>query len=238
MIDIVYVLGKGSKWQDNELRYSLRSVEKYLSDYRNVYVIGECPEWAQNVIHIEYEDTHKNRESRIALKVLRSCQEQSISNRFLFMNDDHFFLSECSAVTFPYYKKMHLQDEASIPNLNHVYKTSINNTIEVLLEKGFGTHNFDIHTPIVYYKDKFKDVFDLYDWDKQYSYVVKSIYANSVGVHGTHMDDCKIMKQQTETELAYILLSRKIFSISDGAINASLKKTMDRIYPLPSRYEK
>ena len=28
-MDIVYCLGNGSKWDNNELRYSLRSVERY-----------------------------------------------------------------------------------------------------------------------------------------------------------------------------------------------------------------
>ncbi len=42
-IDLVYILGKGSKWSDNEIRFSLRSIEKYF-DYRKIFIIGEKPE--------------------------------------------------------------------------------------------------------------------------------------------------------------------------------------------------
>ena len=37
-IDVVYVLGTGSKWHNNEIRFSLRALEKNLRDYRHIYV--------------------------------------------------------------------------------------------------------------------------------------------------------------------------------------------------------
>ena len=40
-MDIVYIIGSGSKWQDNELRYSLRSIEKFGGNFGEVYIVGD-----------------------------------------------------------------------------------------------------------------------------------------------------------------------------------------------------
>ncbi len=239
MIDVVYILGKGSVWNDNELRYSLRSVEKYLSGYRNVYLIGECPEFIQNVIHIPFADSHHYRETRIALKIDKACQEKELSTEFLFMNDDHFLLTPYNAQTFPFYHKGSLLDELNIPHLNQVYHQSLSNTLFALRKYGFPEYNFDTHTPILINKYCFPSVvFRGYDWNIQNSYVVKSIYTNSRQIQGTYMRDCKIATAQSSEDLALTLLTKKIFSISDGAINGPMKEMFEILYPNKSHYEK
>ena len=58
MIDVVIPLGTGSRWQDNELRYCLRSIEKNLSGVNEVVIVGEKPKWLTNVrcvYHQQYE---------------------------------------------------------------------------------------------------------------------------------------------------------------------------------------
>ena len=55
-IDVVYVLGKGTKWNDNEIRFSLRSLAKNVTGIRNVYIVGERPDFLKRVIHISYPD--------------------------------------------------------------------------------------------------------------------------------------------------------------------------------------
>ena len=55
-MDIVIPLGTESRWHDNELRFTLRSIEKHLTGYRNVIIVGWCPPWVQNVVHIKKED--------------------------------------------------------------------------------------------------------------------------------------------------------------------------------------
>jgi len=50
-MDIVYLMGEGySKCNYNELRYSLRSIDKYGKNVDRVYVIGYCPEWLSDEI--------------------------------------------------------------------------------------------------------------------------------------------------------------------------------------------
>ena len=44
-MDILYVVGTGSKWDNNELRYSLRSIDKYGINIDRVFIVGTKPDF-------------------------------------------------------------------------------------------------------------------------------------------------------------------------------------------------
>ena len=69
MISVVYPLGTGSKWQNNELRYSLRSLSK-ISGIGDVFIVGEKPDWVRNVIHIPCKDVPFRKEYSIYTKIM------------------------------------------------------------------------------------------------------------------------------------------------------------------------
>lgn len=189
MIDIVYPIRKGgSRWADNELRYSLRSIEKHLINFRNVYIIGHKPDFLQNVIHIEANDTEIVPDKNILNKILKACKQPEISQQFLFFNDDHFLLSDFRADEFPYFYCSTLRQYVRKRADN--YGVRSRNTMNYLESKGLPGKHFDIHFPILYDKSKFKEIFsDLPP--KQHGYIIKSLYANALKIQGTETKDCK-----------------------------------------------
>jgi hypothetical protein len=237
-VDVVYVLGKGSPWDNNELRYSLRSLEKHVSEYRNIYIIGECPSFLQNIIHIPYDDEHPEKDTRIALKILDACHQKDISEQFLFMNDDHFITKSFNAIQLPFFHKGIIATEMNLPELNYNYKQTLLNTNSALIERGYPAYNFDTHTPIIYNKKIFPIIFNLYNWNLKYSYAVKSIYCNTLGLFGKYMDDCKILKRHDYSTLESLTSDKQFFSISDSAIGDSLEKLLNTLFPNKSKYEK
>lgn len=240
MIDIVYPLGNGSKWNDNELRYSLRSVEKHLCGYRNIVIIGNKPDWLTNVTHIPFEDVHRWKETRIALKVLKVCNDERVSNFFLFMNDDHFLTSEFQAYEFPYYRKETLATTAQKRRFNDAYRKSLVNTYMALTKKGHLTHNFDVHCPIVYNKELFiKMFYDYPEWEEtNYGYVVKSMYCNTYKIEGELVRDLKIGAPCSFDLLGDLIKDREFFSIGDKVVNVDFILFMEKLYPQKSIYEK
>jgi hypothetical protein len=87
----LYVLGHGSTWQNNELRYSLRSLDAFCPARKQVYIAGEKPEWIdwnrQDVAHIPLPETNANKVQRVGRKLIGALpylREQD----FVFMNDD------------------------------------------------------------------------------------------------------------------------------------------------------
>ena len=238
MIDCVYVLGRGSAWDNNEIRYSLRSIHKHLSNYRNIVIVGERPDFLQNVIHIPYPDKHVCKETNIYLKILAACQSEQVSDQFLFFNDDHFLNHNFDAPTFPFYYK----SDISIPLLKlpqrNLYRISVMRTARILRDNNFSTKYFDTHTPIIYDKNKFIEVMARYDWTHRFGFTVKSLYSNSLGIQGVLEPDCKINFIGTKDQLSQCISSRKVWSIGNKAIGGGLGELMNELYPTPSPWEK
>lgn len=237
MIDIVFPLGGGSIWDDREIRYSLRSIEKHLTGYRDIYLVGRLPQFLQGVRHISYGDEHHCKETNIYEKVLRACQEPSISDDFLFFNDDHFLLKDVEAINFPFYFKGDLR--ATSRGLRPgTYRRCIENTYKALNEKNLPTKNFDSHCPIVYNKQFFLDEMPRYDWTGKTTYILKSLYADTKQIEGERRTDCKIGSQHTVAGVMEIIRSKDVFSMGNGGVGPNLLAVLDQLYPNPSRWEK
>lgn len=192
MIDVVYPLGNGSRWKNNELRYSLRSIEKYLSGFRNVYIIGEKPSFLQNVIHIPYPDKHQIPDRNIMEKVLQACNHPYVSDPFIFFNDDHYLLSPFQADQFPYYYEGTLKQKQEKRGLDG-YGLRLKNTYEYLKSKNLPILCYDIHTPILYRKQAFIDHVASVPWDTtKHGFVLKSLYANAIKAEGVELKDLKL----------------------------------------------
>src|SRR5688500_13559340 len=96
MTSIVIPLGHGSHWGNTELRYCLRSVEKHLTGYGDVIIIGEKPAWLRNVIHIPFDEGPApksfEKERNIFNKIMVACNDDRVTDSFLFMPADHLML--------------------------------------------------------------------------------------------------------------------------------------------------
>ena len=233
MIDIVIPLNNKSHWRDNELKYALRSIEKHLSNYGAIYIIGKKPVSVSNVNHIPYPDQHLYPARNIYAKILKACKNKNISEDFLFMNDDHFLLNNFDASQFPFFYKGYLKED--LGNRTD-YKHTVENTIKVL-ESSHPTKNFDTHTPILYNKKKFSEKLDIYNWDIPHAYTIKSLYCNVLDIPGEYEPDGKIRRAKDTSMIDLYLRSKKVFSIDDTALNKDMKNYLERLYPNKSKYE-
>jgi hypothetical protein len=237
MIDIVIPLGRGSNWQDNEIRFCLRGIEKHIAEPR-VFIIGHKPAFIQGVSHYQMDDVqnHKQKEANIHRKIMLACNLSELSERFLFMNDDHFLLAELNK-DFPAYYDGTLSDRIDSRTKRDSYFSSLVNTEAVLKSKKKQTKYYDIHYPVFYQKSKYISLVGSADWGVDYGYTIKSLYANQSGIRGKEMTDCKLFSAKTVVEIKSYLSGKPCFSIGDGAINGALMAVMSNLYPKKSRYE-
>ena len=239
-LDIVYVLGSGSRWENNELRYSLRSVAKYITDIGNVYIVGERPDWinTKHVKHVFAPDKPglEWKEFNIMQKVVKACTLPMLSREFIFINDDHFLLSVIPPL--PFYYQQTLNASLAKRKVQDSYYFSMQNTLRALEGRGYNTINFDIHAPIIYDKNLFTDAVLSYDWlCCPGGYVVKSLYCNTLGITGTVDMDLKIKEKLTCQQIDALTLHRKYFSIDDSAICIEMEIYLKYLYPTKSKYE-
>lgn len=68
-MDVLYILGSGSPFNNDELRYSLRSLEKNGVNVSRVIVVGENPGFlSENVEYYHVKEFSGNKEYRIGKK--------------------------------------------------------------------------------------------------------------------------------------------------------------------------
>lgn len=92
-LDIVIPL-KDSE-PNHDLRYCLRSLEKYGRNYNNVFVVGHCPKWLKNVIHIPTEQV-SDKHISVRENIIKICDCDCISQDFILFNDDFILTQEVS----------------------------------------------------------------------------------------------------------------------------------------------
>lgn len=228
-MDILIPVANNSLWFGNELRFTLRSVEQYLTGVKRIFIVGHKPKFVENVIHIPCPDIGKTKHHRIIHKILHTIKTTDISDDFLFMNDDHFLLKKYSASKFPNYYDMPLVDAVEVRRKSSVYQEYVQNTYRVQPE---GLH-YDIHCPIIYNKEAFKNAMDSVDWSKK-TYLIKSLYGNFNGIKGMQMTDCKLNHRD---HYEGRIKDRVFFSTSADMDYPKLKKILEGLYPEPCKYE-
>lgn len=237
MTDLVYVLGSGSPWDNGELKFSLRSVEMFLSGVDKVFVVGAKPKWLTNVIHLPFFDHFPCKEKNIMLKLARACGHPDLSTNFLHLHDDHFCIYPQEASEVPFWCGGSLQNTANAVKPSNHWRDAVLNTHKALSAKGLTTNNFDLHYPMIFDKDKYPEIMDSYNWKEPRGYVVKSLYANTMKIKGERSPDLKIHERLSYGKLLERLNGRKWFSISNQGLSGEFKKFLLALYPMPSKYE-
>lgn len=230
----MYPLGIGTTWQDHELLYSLRSLHAHVAGIDRVIVVGQRPAWLKNVVHLPAKDPHSCKERNIMEKILRACEVAD--GPFLFANDDHFALAPQPA-TVPYWRAGPLGDLVKRMRPASHYRQALANTDEVLRAAGKTTHNFDVHLPIVYDPVEFPRAMGAYDWKRFRGYVIKSLYANTVGVPAVPIGDVKLGTSAPLSVVVKQLAGRPWFSTGPGGLSPQLKGLLAALYPTPSPWE-
>lgn len=224
-MDVVYILGTGSKWQNNEIRYSLRSLQNIKHD--RVFVIGERPEWLEGIIHVPAGDIFGSQKQKNALHKLSVALKTDVSDDFILMNDD-FFILKPTVVRYAY--KGTLQ-ESLTGRAGGLYREALKNTI-ARFPAGF---DYSLHIPFIYNKHKLAETIATCD-DKPV--LLRALYGNMHQVGGCQMDDVKLNTLR-DFNLGLALGLGDYVSSSDELVtrDLSFRHWLQERFPNPSKYE-
>jgi hypothetical protein len=234
-MDILYILGKGSPFNNEELRYSLRSLARYGSNIGKVVLIGSRPDFLDysKIEHHSFIETGV-KEYRIASKIMHACAIGAVKGDFLFCNDDFFFTRPFDCNTFPNYYQGCLHHGDSIAT---AYQDHLRLTRDYLLSQGTTANHFDMHCPIIYNSEKFLALAPAWEYSKNsIGMVVKSVYANMYRVPGKIYRDVKLKELISETDYQRIK-SVECFSIYDQAWSRGVKSYLEQNFTEKSPWE-
>lgn len=200
-----------------ELKFSLRSLDKYLPKPFEVVIIGEkIPDWINNVTWIQLPDIPGKRQLSVRRKILAALE---LADEILFMNDDFFFLRESS---IPYYVNGNLKS----------YPYAGSKQLQArLTELKKPTRHFDLHYPIIFKKD-FREIIENFPADC----LLRSAYCNWLNIDGEQITDCKFLKS-TKPEIVKEAIKIKPFiSTGEHSIKSILPVLLE-LFPNKSIFE-
>ncbi len=226
-MDLVYICRKGD---NEELRYSLRSVVKNLPKSR-VWVVGHKPDWySGNFIPVEDRSTKFN---NIRHALIEVCNTPEISDDFVFMNDDFFFIKPVKKIKN--YNEGHLSDK--IVKYRRIeptsgYLISLKKTMQYLKDRGIKNPiSYDIHVPMIFNKAKLLEIAYL-------PFQTRSIYGNLYQIASETITDVKRYHNGScMTELSYYENEYPFISSEDKSFETLKKEILAEMFPDPSKYE-
>jgi len=209
-----------------ELKYCLRAIQKYLTGYTGVVLIGIPPDWYKGD-YVLAPDFDGRKQYSIYQKLLTACEY--CTENFPMFNDDHFLLKPLHADEIKYWYNHTLKEELNL-DLTARYRQTVFGTYKIF-PNGL---NFDIHTPIIYNKEKFTELFK----DRKDELCIKSFYCNSVHAEPVKEKDIKINNIMPYEMIKERIAGSTFFSTGTTAIKPPMIKLLNELYPEKSKWEK
>ena len=216
-MDILYYIGSGSRHNNDELRYSLRSIEKYCKDVGRVFIVGNKPNFIINCELIWVDD--KFEWWKNAFEKTKAAIYGGISDEFLLFNDDFYMLRPFEAAKYPFYYRGDIPQKPNNP-----YQEVIVNTRRVLegLKKPF--KHFGVHCPMRIEKEKYLSLEKYLTTPVS----VRCLYGNLF---------CKGVKTEDNKGTKIKNAKQKCFSSADIA-DESMFEELKHMFDTPSKWEK
>jgi hypothetical protein len=192
-MDVVYICRSGP---NEELRYSIRSVEKHLP-HRNIVVIGQAPEWYKGSFIEVQNASAKYINARSNLDAL--VRSEQISEDFILMNDDFFIMRPIEKISYFYEGTLEERAERNELLTNTgAYTRLLHNTNDKLKNMGIKEPlNYEMHIPMIMNKKKLKEVL------KNKTCLWRSMYGNIYSVGGVDREDVKVYSNSSSNPKSY-----------------------------------
>lgn len=225
-MNFVWILGSGSKWNNNEIRYSIRSVLKFHPN-ATITIVGEKPDW-YNGYHYYVPDDSECPYVNKWVKMEFAC---TLFDEFVQMDDDFFLLE-------PYKKAIYYHGTMAqkYKRINSV--TLWSDVIKSTLKQFPDEKNHLQHFPLPVRSKEMLRVAEIYP---------NRTVAPSISLRQCY---CVHVKEYPEIELQDMKvrygfsksIERQIsgypfFSISDHIRSHSFRHLLEKMYPNPSIYE-
>lgn len=229
-MDILYIIGKSSKHDNIELRYSLRSICKYGHGIDKVVVAGTPPDWlSKEAVQVCVSDPFNYKHSNILRCIENVVNKGIVSGDFLYSSDDHFYVRPTDFNNYPYYyKSEHLRSVVDDMDKYYKYHRSLVDTRMILLKNNLPDRNYSQHCNTHMHSEIIKEYSEMIHSTFKLKYGVEptSIIMNAWSVKEgfpkiTLRHDSKIDFADDVKHLRELIGSREAFSIGDAIFNVS-----------------
>lgn len=248
-IDIIYPnVNKFVQWE--EMKYSLRSLEKNLIDVEfRIWVVGDKPEWMSDEARF-IEVPCSGRTTRIdqAKKRIAVDHHPEINEVYFWMNDDIYFINPVTYADLCIPKVLNdLKKATSLLDPQTQWGLDMMATYRRLKAENLPTLNYAAHLPYRYEKTKSKELFRLFKLEEN-PFVFENLYYN---LYFSYLLPYYLSLEETNNMLFCInrqnpnwdtvskqLRVKKFMNNSEAGMSDRLKTLLKSLFTEKSRFEK
>lgn len=224
-MDYVYICRSGN---NDELRYSLRSIEKNMPKGR-IWVVGHRPIWyIGDFIPV---DDIGGKFDNIVNCIKTVSENNDISDNFILMNDDFFALNPIDKLK-NYHGGLLENKIARYKELRMApkYIRLLELTLKQLKENGITNPiDYDIHVPIIMNKTILKDAINL-------AFFPRSAYGNLAKLEAIKITDVKIYSNGEKINW-HKIINNDFVSTEDNSFISLKNNILNKMFDKPSQLE-
>lgn len=245
-MDVLYVVGTGSRHGNIELRMSLRSIAKYGTGIGKVIVAGHPPEWlSREVVKVCVNDRYSYKHSNILSCIETAVDQGLVAGDFLYSSDDHFYCSDVDFDNYPYFVKGELRNSVSPSDPFYNYRKSLCDTNALCRKHGFPTRNYSQHCNTHMNAEVFKAIRPVVheSYGLRFGAEPTSLLMNAWQTFDdappvTKREDLKIVKAADLSDIWRQIGDRDCFSIGDSAFRGgAIERFFREEYDIKSVFE-
>lgn len=162
--------------KEDELRWSIRSTLNFFPDAM-ITVIGDPPDWytGHKIFRMKIPEVANHNAIDVIEKMWVLANSSEISETFVWMMDDIYFLNQCSIEDLGT-PRVVVESESFVNMKFKKWKKFKFNTYEVLRNSGYSFHNYATHLPQVITKTNLRKVFKTFEVRTPYLWEI--LYGN------------------------------------------------------------
>ena len=247
-MDLVYMVRRGDKNED--LKMSLRSIDKFAPSFDNVRIFGYKPTWIND--SVKYVPTRQldriGKWKNCQTNLLAVCSDPSVSENFILMNDD-FILTRPIQDWNESLNKVKNTFEEQIEEYKRVgpdtgYTRFFSESLD-FTKKISGKNivmNFELHIPMIFNKTKLLNMLEMEEiksfMKDNWVMFYRSLYGNIYTDIKETMKDVKIYPATEDSDK----FDTEWISVDDNIIGweswaPKLNKYLNNLFPNKSRFE-
>lgn len=226
-LDVVYFVKESVS--NEELRYSLRSIEKNLP-HRKVWIYGGCPDGITPDYHVPLKQLGTRKYDRVQSMFRAMCLNQNITEDFILMNDDFFVMKKVKKLEPEHRGTLdgHIQIIRDLFGMNP-YAQNLLEAKQTLEQYGCSTLSYELHTPMVMNRHKLLEILGAFPG----VHATRTLYGNYHQLEGEQRDDVKVYEMNQPFDEKSPMLSTEDAVFHKGKVGELIRKKFTK----PSRFE-
>ena len=224
--DIVYILKNGI--DSDEIRYSLRSVEKNFP-HGKVWFYGGKPAGIEPDEYVKLIQEGASRYAKVTNTIRQICINDDITEDFWLFNDDFFVMQQIKDL-----KPMisgtiseRVQRIVDRIGVKSKYAKMLEHTGDVLRAKGYDTLDYALHVPMLINRRKALEAIQTFPGEPMF----RCLYGNYIGAEADLISDVKVFENEDPIK------GTPFMSTDNRAWGDKAGGYIRSRYPYPSRWE-